>query len=44
MVFKNFGLIYSEINNNPKVIKKWAKQEKVFEKLQDDEQFKKIVK
>src|SRR3972149_3315794 len=40
---QSLDLLKQAISQNPKVIKKWAKQETVFEKIQDDERFKKIT-
>jgi len=40
---QSLDLLKQAISQNPKVIKKWAKQEPVFEKIQDDERFKKIT-
>ena len=37
-------LLKKAISYNPKVIKKWAKQEKIFERFQEIEQFRKLVK
>jgi len=40
----SLSLLKQAISQNPKVIKKWAKQEKIFERFQEDERFKKLVK
>jgi tetratricopeptide (TPR) repeat protein len=40
---ESLALLKQAISKSPKVIKKWAKQEKIFEKLQDDERFRKII-
>ena len=38
------GLLKKAILLNSKTIRKWAKKEKIFEKLHDNEQFRKMVK
>ena len=37
-------LLKQAISKNPKIIRVWAKEEKVFEKLHGNEQFRKLVK
>jgi hypothetical protein len=37
-------LLKQAVSKNPKIIRKWAKDEKIFEKLYDNDQFRKIVK
>ncbi|KAG2474353.1 MAG: putative TPR domain protein, component of TonB system [Nitrosopumilales archaeon] len=37
-------LLKKAISKDPKTIRKWAKDEKIFERFHDDEQFRKLVK
>jgi tetratricopeptide (TPR) repeat protein len=37
-------LLKQAVSQNPKIIRAWAKEEKIFEKLYDNDQFRKIVK
>jgi len=37
-------LLKQAVAKNPKIIRIWAKDEKIFEKLYDNDQFRKIVK
>jgi len=37
-------LLKKAISKDPKTIRKWAKDEKIFERLHEDEQFRKLVK
>ena len=41
---QSLELLKHAISQNRKVIKKWVEHEKIFDKLQDDERFKKIIK
>jgi len=37
-------LLKKAISKDPKTIRKWAKDEKIFERFHEDEQFRKMVK
>ena len=37
-------LLKQAVSKNPKIIRVWAKEEKIFEKLHGNEQFRKLVK
>jgi tetratricopeptide (TPR) repeat protein len=37
-------LLKQAVSQNPKIIRTWAKEEKIFENLYDNDQFRKIVK
>ncbi len=41
---ESLDLLKQAISQNRKVIKKWVEHEKIFESLQDDERFGKIIK
>ena len=41
---ESLELLKQAVSKNPKIIRKWAKDEKIFEKLYSNDQFKKIVK
>ena len=41
---ESIELLKSAITKNPKVIREWAKQEKIFDRLHSSEQFRKLVK
>ena len=41
---ESLDLLKKAINLNPKTIRTWAKEEKIFEKLHTNEQFRKLVK
>ena len=41
---ESIELLKKAISLNSKTIREWAKEEKIFEKLHDNEQFRKIVK
>ncbi len=41
---ESIELLKKAISLNSKTIREWAKEEKIFEKLHDNEQFRKLVK
>ena len=41
---ESLELLKQAISQNKKVIKKWVEHEKIFDKLQDDERFRKIIR
>jgi tetratricopeptide (TPR) repeat protein len=41
---QSMELLKNAITKDPKTIRKWAKEEKVFERFYDNEQFRKLVK
>jgi tetratricopeptide (TPR) repeat protein len=41
---QSFELLKKAVSKNPKAIKQWAKQEKIFESLLEDERFRRIIK
>lgn len=41
---ESLELLKKAISLNPKIIRAWAKEEKIFEKLYNNEQFRKLVK
>ena len=41
---QSMELLKKAITKDPKTIRKWAKEEKVFERFHDNEQFKRLVK
>ena len=41
---ESLELLKKAVNLNPKTIRTWAKEEKIFEKLHSNDQFRKLVK
>jgi hypothetical protein len=41
---QSYELLKKAVSKNPKAIKQWAKQEKIFESLLEDERFRRIIK
>jgi hypothetical protein len=41
---ESLELLKQAVSKNPKTIRKWAKEEKIFEKLHSNDQFRKLVK
>lgn len=41
---ESIDLLKKAVSKNPKIIRNWAKEEKIFQKFHTDEQFRKIVK
>jgi tetratricopeptide (TPR) repeat protein len=41
---ESLELLKQAISKNPKVIRGWAKEEEIFEKLHENDQFRKLVK
>jgi len=41
---ESLELLKKAVNLNPKIIRAWAKEEKTFERLHSNEQFRKLVK
>ncbi len=41
---QELDLLKKAISKDPKTIRKWAKSEKIFERLQENEQFRRLVR